>query len=141
MEEGKKKTIIWDSDSEPPKNYIWAKDDDGFLEFKDGTWEASETVAPASGGSGFEDGWTLKQLTTEDGDVATYDIELSSGMICLIEELPANGIIYLSENIIVKRDTSTGSTLYFFGNVAQDIGCFLNELEENMTLHFREILN
>ena len=46
MEEGKTKTIVWDSNSEPPKNYIWAKDDNGFLEFKDGSWVESEELSP-----------------------------------------------------------------------------------------------
>lgn len=48
--EFKKKTIIWEVNNEPPKNYIWAKSDGKFYEYnydkKD--WEESKTIQTAS---------------------------------------------------------------------------------------------
>lgn len=48
--EFKKKTIIWEDNNEPPKNYIWAKSDGKLYEYnydkKD--WEESKTIQTAS---------------------------------------------------------------------------------------------
>lgn len=53
MENGTKKTIIWESNSEPPKNYIWAKPDGSIVEYNENTkkWENSESIAGESSGS------------------------------------------------------------------------------------------
>lgn len=48
--EFKKKTIIWEDNNNPPKNYIWAKSDGKFYEYnydkKD--WEESKTIQTVS---------------------------------------------------------------------------------------------
>lgn len=52
--EFKKKTIIWEDNSEPPKDYIWAKKDGKFYEYNYATrsWVESESISGGSGGSG-----------------------------------------------------------------------------------------
>lgn len=43
----KKKTIIWEDNSEPPKDYIWVKSDNKAYEFDytDRLWKESRTIA------------------------------------------------------------------------------------------------
>ena len=53
MIEGKTKKIRWDSNTEPPKNFVWAKSDDEFLEYKNGKWDKSEEISPAGSGDEF----------------------------------------------------------------------------------------
>ena len=47
MENGTKKTIIWESNSEPPKNYIWAKPDGSMVEYNENTksWNNSTSIS------------------------------------------------------------------------------------------------
>lgn len=44
--EFKKKTIIWEDNNEPPKDYIWVKTDGKAYEFNytDKIWKESKTV-------------------------------------------------------------------------------------------------
>ena len=44
--EFKKRTIIWEDNSEPPKDYIWVKSDNKAYEFdyKDRKWKESRTI-------------------------------------------------------------------------------------------------
>lgn len=42
-----KKTIIWETNSEPPKSYIWVKPDGKAYEWIDGEWIISPTVVMA----------------------------------------------------------------------------------------------
>ena len=44
MQDGTKKTIIWETNSEPPKNYIWVKSDGKAYEFINGAWTVSPNV-------------------------------------------------------------------------------------------------
>ena len=52
--EYKKKTIIWEDNNEPPKNYIWAKKDGKFYEYDYNVrdWVESTSISGGSGGSG-----------------------------------------------------------------------------------------
>ena len=53
--EFKKKTIIWEDNNEPPKDYIWAKKDGKFYEYSYTTrsWIESKSISGGnSGGSG-----------------------------------------------------------------------------------------
>lgn len=45
--EFKKKTIIWEDNNEPPKDYIWIKSDNKAYEFDytDRTWKESNTIS------------------------------------------------------------------------------------------------
>lgn len=45
--EFKKKTIIWEDNNEPPKDFIWVKSDNKAYEFDyaDRTWKESKTVS------------------------------------------------------------------------------------------------
>lgn len=45
--EFKKKTIIWENNSEPPKDFIWVKPDGKAYEFDytDRTWKESNTIS------------------------------------------------------------------------------------------------
>lgn len=45
--EYKTKTIIWEDNSEPPKDYIWVKSDNKAYEFDytDRLWKKSRTIA------------------------------------------------------------------------------------------------
>lgn len=57
--EFKKKTIIWEDNNEPPKDYIWAKKDGKFYEYSYATrsWIESKSIkAEASGDSDSETG-------------------------------------------------------------------------------------
>lgn len=49
--EYKKKTLIWEDNSEPPKDYIWIKSDGKAYEFDytTRTWVESKTIKSASG--------------------------------------------------------------------------------------------
>ena len=51
METLKKKTIIWEDNNEPPKNYIWVKSDGKAYEYNNSTrsWELSNTVGGSNG--------------------------------------------------------------------------------------------
>lgn len=44
MEDGTKKTIIWETNTEPPKNYIWVKADGKAYEFINGAWTVSPNI-------------------------------------------------------------------------------------------------
>ena len=44
MENGTKKTIIWENNTEPPKNYIWGKADGKFYEYNGSAWAESEDI-------------------------------------------------------------------------------------------------
>lgn len=44
MQDGTKKTIIWETNSEPPKSYIWVKSDGKAYEFINGAWTVSPNV-------------------------------------------------------------------------------------------------
>lgn len=50
----KKKTLIWEENNEPPKNYIWVKSDGKAYEYNNSTrsWELSKTMSSASNGGG-----------------------------------------------------------------------------------------
>ena len=50
MKEGEKKTIIWETNSEPPKDYIWVKSDGKAYEFVGGAWTASPNVIATESG-------------------------------------------------------------------------------------------
>lgn len=45
--EFKKKTIIWEDNNEPPKDYIWVKSDNKAYEFDytDRIWKESKTIS------------------------------------------------------------------------------------------------
>lgn len=49
----KKKTIIWEDNNEPPKDYIWAKKDGKFYEYSYATrgWIESKSISGESGNS------------------------------------------------------------------------------------------
>ena len=138
MIEGKTKTIVWDSNSQPPKNMIWAPNDNEFLEYKNGEWAESEEVAPAGSGSGFTEGWTLKELPTEPGDIATYSLKLSDFLLYWMEECIPNpsGSFPLNNEIHFTISKTLGDNRqYNFGINDSDIGCSTQELSGDMVLH------
>lgn len=51
MQEGTKKTIIWETNSEPPRNYIWVKPNGVPYEYDEGIreWVVSRNIGPGSG--------------------------------------------------------------------------------------------
>lgn len=53
MTDGTKKTIIWETNTEPPKNYIWIKDDNKAYEFINGAWIESPTIIPVVSGKSY----------------------------------------------------------------------------------------
>lgn len=68
--EFKKKTLIWEDNSEPPKDYIWIKPDGKAYEFDytDRIWKESKSI---SAGSGSGSGSNVELLTlnvTENGE-------------------------------------------------------------------------
>lgn len=68
--EFKKKTIIWEDNSEPPKDYIWIKPDGKAYEFDytDRIWKESKSI---SAGTGSGSGSNVELLTlnvTENGE-------------------------------------------------------------------------
>ncbi len=50
----KKKTIIWEDNNEPPKNYLWVKSDGKVYEFNytDRKWEESQMISSMNSGDG-----------------------------------------------------------------------------------------
>ena len=76
--EFKKKTIIWESNNEPPKNYIWVKEDGKTYEYNHSTksWEISKTINNGSessegGGNRVFNVNNLNELTDpQEGDIA-----------------------------------------------------------------------
>lgn len=126
MEEGKTKTIVWDSNSEPPKNYIWAKDDNGFLEFKDGSWVESEEIAvPGSGGVETIDFFKFihaviypitNKVATYDGEnFEIYDIDNQEVFNLSFVNLIYSGDVPDSGNIIygLQVGKTEGNRYYF----------------------------
>lgn len=51
MQEGTKKTIIWETNSEPPRNYIWVKPNGVPYEYDEGIreWVISKNIGSGSG--------------------------------------------------------------------------------------------
>lgn len=64
--EFKKKTIIWEDNNEPPKDYIWAKKDGKFYEYNYVTrsWVESKSISGGSGGSDSETDFDEQELIT-----------------------------------------------------------------------------
>lgn len=69
--EFKKKTIIWEDNNEPPKDYIWVKSDGKAYEFdyKDRKWVESKSISVESGdsgsGSGEGEGFDLNTIIND----------------------------------------------------------------------------
>lgn len=94
MQEGTKKTVIWETNSEPPRNYIWIKSDGTAYEYD---WDIREWVPSrniASGGTS-----VITKTTAEWNDDPGY--------------VPANGeiIVYSDRRSYVKD----GQTIYVPG--------------------------
>lgn len=53
MQEGTKKTVIWETNSEPPRNYIWIQSDGIAYEYDWDIreWVPSKNIGPGSGGA------------------------------------------------------------------------------------------
>ena len=67
--EFKKKTIIWEDNNEPPKDYIWAKKDGKFYEYSYATrsWVESKLIkTEESGSSGGSDDIPSGDITIDD---------------------------------------------------------------------------
>lgn len=62
--EFKKKTIIWEDNNEPPKDYIWAKKDGKFYEYDYVTrsWVESKSISGESEGSGSGSGVDINTI-------------------------------------------------------------------------------
>lgn len=52
----KKKTIIWEDNNEPPKNYIWVKSDGNAYEFNHTTRQWEKIMSSNGSGSGSDSG-------------------------------------------------------------------------------------
>lgn len=76
--EFKKKTIIWEDNNEPPKNYIWVKSDGKAYEFshKSNTWEESESIKELNAVETPED---PTEPTTEPVEDTSYQYLLRNG--------------------------------------------------------------
>lgn len=64
--EFKKKTLIWETNTEPPKNYIWIKEDGKAYEYNNSTrkWEESKTLP--SGKEDTEDAFPYEWICPDD---------------------------------------------------------------------------
>ena len=53
MQEGTKKTVIWETNSEPPRNYIWIRPNGVAYEYDNDIreWVISPNIGPGSGGT------------------------------------------------------------------------------------------
>lgn len=87
MQEGTKKTVIWETNSEPPRNYIWIKSDGFAYEYD---WDIREWVLSPNLPQG---GVNVTSKTTAEWNAATGYI-------------PAKGeiIVYSDRRTIVKDE-------------------------------------
>lgn len=71
----KKKTIIWEDNNEPPKDYIWVKSDNKAYEYSiyENKWVETKSL---SGGSSSEDGTNtqLEEITITENGVTTAEV-------------------------------------------------------------------
>lgn len=87
-----KRTIIWEENNEPPKNYIWVKSDGKAYEYNNNTrsWELSKIIgASANGGSGTDSAaphvYEVSSLedieSPKEGDIAITEPEVLESII------------------------------------------------------------
>lgn len=91
--EFKKKTIIWEDNTEPPKNYIWAKKDSKFYEYDYNVRDWVESTSINSSGSG----------SSSDADsfinaVSNFSIKIKKDKSGFFSETgePVDNIVYAS---------------------------------------------
>ena len=134
--EFKKKTIIWEDNNEPPKDYIWAKKDGKFYEYSYTTrsWVESKLIkTEESGGSddgGSDSGSFLMNLIpnnypkpdlflctkTEEGNVVKIDVtnyEIDDLLSLIDGEIPEIPITCLYESSNLDKPIITDVRVSF----------------------------
>ena len=108
--EFKKKTIIWEDNNEPPKDYIWAKNDGKFYEYNYATrsWVESESI---SGESEDSDSGEI----TEDDLVKYY----TKGKYSKLEDVPVLQLSNLVENGAILSSYNVPSLYFKISDIAE----------------------
>ena len=90
--EFKKKTIIWEENTEPPKNYYWIKPDNKVYEFdiEEGDWIESEeiTYTPSNKTAG---GYSMNETSEEvSSTITSYEDSQRAALATYIEQQQNN---------------------------------------------------
>lgn len=127
--EGAKETIIFEHNSEPPKNYIWAKPNDSLYEY-DNDQQQWISLSVGSGGQ-YQSGWSIKLLSVEPGN-AVAEIKLSSEMITFFNEVQL-AITFDMGNGFSFRYTPYNNLRFFSYN---GLYGYTDQIKEEMTIYF-----
>lgn len=108
--EFKKKTIIWEENTEPPKNYYWIKPDNKVYEFdiEEGDWIESEeiTYTPSNKTAG---GYSMNETSEEvSSAITSYEDSQRAALATYIEQQQNNLQTYIDQqNAAVEAGTIT----------------------------------
>ena len=103
----KRKTIIWEDNTEPPKNYIWVKKDGKAYEWdnSDRKWKESESIIVPSEDHGDED-QVIKNFITIDQNIMSPSARIGGDVRgSVIQEIRNNSHIYLGNYVNNKLQT------------------------------------
>lgn len=129
--EYKKKTIIWEDNNEPPKDYIWVKADNKAYEFdyKDRKWVESKSLESINA-SDSDCQYVQKSLE----EMTPEEVIKSKYLSATIEGANFPDVYAYSRGLF---DYVTGNTLEdLFENL--DGGVTLNELDDTVMLCYKE---
>lgn len=97
----KKKTIIWEDNTEPPKNYIWIKSDGKAYEFdyNDRKWKESQIVSSINSGNAEGNGSNLENVISKDWN------------ICDIVPIEQYNSMHIPDDVIAEENIPEDSTM------------------------------
>ena len=108
-EDATKKTIIWETNSEPPKSYIWVKPDGKAYEWIDGSWIISPTVVMVDQVNPKKVIWN-GTYTAEDGEAFNpVTVEIPMDKETFVKNgtyTPTEGHVYNEVTVNVPLDTT-----------------------------------
>lgn len=145
--EFKKKTIIWEDNNEPPKDYIWAKKDGKFYEYSYTTrsWVESKTISGGSGDSGEGENTPSTDITPAQAFAKFYGL-YNSNYNDKTQDTPLpdlcacmNGISYIS---LDEPITVAGQTFEYYHDLTDNnytIGYFnFDDISSDYIIDFCE---
>ena len=126
-----RKTIMWDNNSEPPKNYIWAKNNKFYeYDYVTRSWVESKLISGSGSGSGdstpteFYIKFKAENFGIRNQDNVPDTIDRSKGYT--FDEIFDTSDDMLEKYIKVQenvRDTLV-SNGYYIEDVSQEMGCY-----------------
>lgn len=110
--EFKKKTIIWEDNSEPPKDYIWIKPDGKAYEFDytDRTWKESKSISTDAGSGSGSNVELLTLNVTENGEYTPDKGKVYNKVNVNVENSVPEGLYSVFEFLLAMQ---RGSSQYY----------------------------